>query len=514
MSTSHLNPLSHPFSPLHHHPSGYAGGYSTPSPMTTMFPPAFSPYSSSHLGGGGSMYPVNMNYANGQAAPPIPVSSQAYPYAPSHAALPSVPSEFDKIQPEDTSSGCNYHQFTFEKTLGYDMRYARKDRSRSPARLGVAIQCQDECLRRRNKCNAFVIEYGPVQSCFFLEESAAENRRVLQKVPEVAYYEKVCLKERNCGKLWTFERVIGFDLDETPEREIPGVNARTDCQDYCLAEKTFGCRSITYNYKTKACRLFTETRRSRPGSFKPTLEDMDYFENHCAKEPPTCQYKDHNDMYFPFVDRLTNAFSLSDCQRQCDGERLFQCRAVSFEAFSRDCALYSEDTSSLKPILSSHYSLLNSISSSNGQQDSRNTSSSESVTTDSSHPLLLPDSDSFPASAALTSSTSSLTLFGKDSVLQQRKHSIYSEKGSCEQVTVQCTQQDMLLTLNFDTPFSGRVYAKGNPSQCYVLGTGTTQLQFAISLGSKCGTRPEVSTLYFDLSNGLFNPIDLSRTNR
>jgi hypothetical protein len=381
-------------------------------------------------------------------------------------------------QPEDITSACNYHQYTFEKTFGYDMRYARKDRSRLPPRLGVAIQCQDECLRRRNKCNAFVIEYGPTQSCFFLEESAGDNRRVLQKVPEVSYFEKVCLKERNCGKLWTFERVIGFDFEETAEKEIPGVLVRTDCQDYCLAEKTFSCRSVTYNYKSKACRLFTETRRSRPNSFKPTLEDIDYLENQCASSSPTCQYRDHSDMFFPFVDRLTNAFSLSDCQRQCDGERLFQCRGVSFETFARDCALHSEDTSSLKTVIASHYSLLASTASPPLIPESRNASSSVSFDATSSMPE--------------TPSSSSLQLFGSNSILQQRRHSIYSEKGSCEQVSVQCTQQDMLLTMNFDTPFSGRVYAKGNPSQCYVLGTGSTQLQFAISLGSKCGTKPEV----------------------
>jgi len=292
-------------------------------------------------------------------------------------------------------------------------------------------------------------------------------------VPEVAYYEKICLKERTCGKLWTFERVIGYDFEETAEKEIPSVPTRTECQDYCLGEKTFSCKSVTYNYKSKACKLFTETRRSRPQLFKASVEDVDYMENHCAKEPPTCQYKDHNDMYFPFVDRLTNAFSLSDCQRQCDGERLFSCRAVAYETFARECALYSEDTSSVKTLVGSHYQTITSAASSATSSPDLVASSTSSTTT-----------TAFPVDH--------VPLFGRQAILQQRRHSIYSEKGSCEQVTVQCTQQDMLLTMNFDTPFSGRVYAKGNPSQCYVLGTGSTQLQFAISLGSKCGTRPEV----------------------
>lgn len=447
----------------------------TPSSMSSPFAPSMSYRPSSMLGQSGYSN-IGSMYPSSHLPPPAALSPSSYPSISN--SMPSIPPpnlEFDKTPDyghDISTSACQYHQYTFEKTFGYDMRYARKDRSRLPPRLGVAIQCQDECLRRRSKCNAFVIEYGPVQSCFFLEESSGENRRILQKVPEVAYFEKICLKERVCGKLWAFERIIGFDLEESPDKEISNVPLRTDCQDYCLGEKTFNCRAATYNYKSKACRLFTETRRSRPASFKPTLEDLDYFENHCAKEPPTCQYKDHNDMYFPFVDRLTNAFSLSDCQRQCDGERLFSCRAVSYETFARDCALYSEDTSSLRPIMLSHYSLLTTGS----------TASDNST-------------DSGLGIASTSPPERSLTSFSISSVLQQRRHSIYSEKGSCEQVSVQCTQQDMLLTLNFDTPFSGRVYAKGNPSQCYVLGTGATQLQFAISLGSKCGTRPEVSFL-------------------
>ena len=433
--------------------SGNGYGQVSPIPPGNGYGMSNYPYSN-------SMFPMS-SYAHSTPAP----ASQSLPYG-SYV-------EFEKAG-DDGDPACSYHQYTFEKTFGYDMRYARKDRSRIPSRLGIAIQCQDECLRRRFKCNAFIIEYGNVQTCYFLEESAGENRRILQKVPEVAYYEKICLKERTCGKLWTFERVIGYDFEEAAEKEIPSVPTRAECQDYCLGEKTFSCKSVTYNYKSKLCKLFTETRRSRPQLFKATLDDVDYMENHCAKEPPTCQYKDHNDMYFPFVDRLTNAFSLSDCQRQCDGERLFSCRAVAYETFARECALYSEDTSSVKTVIGSHY---------------------QTITSAASSPTSSPD---LVASSTTSSSTSTafpvdhLPLFGRQAILQQRRHTVYSEKGSCEQVTVQCTQQDMLLTMNFDTPFSGRVYAKGNPSQCYVLGTGSTQLQFAISLGSKCGTRPEV----------------------
>jgi len=53
------------------------------------------------------------------------------------------------------------------------------------------------------------------------------------------------------------------------------------------------------------------------------------------------------DSFFPFIDRLTSAFSLADCQRQCDGERMFPCRSMNYETFARDCGLSSEDSVTL-----------------------------------------------------------------------------------------------------------------------------------------------------------------------
>lgn len=44
-------------------------------------------------------------------------------------------------------------------------------------------------------------------------------------------------------------------------------------------------------------------------------------------------------------------------------------------------------------------------------------------------------------------------------------------------VSVQCNQEDMMLTLNFDSPFMGRVYTKSNPSECFINGNGQLQLQ-------------------------------------
>ena len=89
---------------------------------------------------------------------------------------------------------CAAHEFTFEKTFGRDFRYARRERAPMPPRLGVLIPCQDECLRRSERCRAFVVEYGILQGCFFLDDAAGENRNQLTKTLNAAYLEKICLR--------------------------------------------------------------------------------------------------------------------------------------------------------------------------------------------------------------------------------------------------------------------------------------------------------------------------------
>lgn len=91
------------------------------------------------------------------------------------------------------------------------------------------------------------------------------------------------MAEKTCDSIWTFERVIGYTLDEPANKEFKSIILKSSCQDLCLAEKSFPCRSITYDYGRRICRLFSETRRSKPGSFKLTSDYIDYFDNKCAK---------------------------------------------------------------------------------------------------------------------------------------------------------------------------------------------------------------------------------------
>lgn len=61
------------------------------------------------------------------------------------------------------------------------------------------------------------------------------------------------------------------------------VNTKLDCEDMCLAEKKFVCKSATYNYENRVCKLYDENRRTKPAVFKATRMKVDYLENQCVK---------------------------------------------------------------------------------------------------------------------------------------------------------------------------------------------------------------------------------------
>lgn len=457
-------------------------------------------------------------------------------------ALPNI-----EIDPA-LGQGCGPHQYTFERTFGYDFRLAQKERAPIAPTIGIAIGCQQECLRRGERCQSFVVEYGlPYQSCFLMDAQVGANRKLLVKSLNSVYFEKICLPRigvvpeppthsqlmssasnvnlqsmdispsysnepwspqvpnklpyylqqqqlvqnypsRSCAKLWSFERFINHNFTATSDKVIKDSPTKAHCEMHCLNEASFTCRAATYDYGTRVCRLFKNTRRTILSQFvdlessstslssaqsspvniqtesvqvipteiggvsggNPDItsssdtnrrarlfqtgssdlsKNIDYLENTCVPEPSSCQYRQLYDLFSPFIDKINHAVSLSDCQRQCDRERLFSCKSINYDPASKSCMMINEDLISLN----------------RGQQA----------------PLL------------------------------PKKNTVYSEKGNCEMISVQCNPQEMLVSINFDAPFKGRIIAKGNPEQCFLVGDGQTSIQFPIVFGPKCNSRQE-----------------------
>ena len=72
-------------------------------------------------------------------------------------------------------------------------------------------------------------------------------------------------------------RLEGYD-----ERVIANVPSRRDCEELCLRERGFKCRSASYNTVTLECALSPETRRTKPNSYRAST-NVEYLENQCIK---------------------------------------------------------------------------------------------------------------------------------------------------------------------------------------------------------------------------------------
>ena len=75
-----------------------------------------------------------------------------------------------------------------------------------------------------------------------------------------------------------------MDLIFTPkgydDREFSNVPSRRDCEEMCLRERSFKCRSAEFDTVALTCTLSRETRRTKPKSFREA-RNIDYLENGC-----------------------------------------------------------------------------------------------------------------------------------------------------------------------------------------------------------------------------------------
>lgn len=78
------------------------------------------------------------------------------------------------------------------------------------------------------------------------------------------------------------ERVPGKELRGFDDRVVSGVPSCHRCQELCLHESSFPCRSGEYDIRAQECRLSAQDRRAQPAAFGPAPgSHVHYFENLC-----------------------------------------------------------------------------------------------------------------------------------------------------------------------------------------------------------------------------------------
>lgn len=105
----------------------------------------------------------------------------------------------------DSPTFCSFDQYTYEKTIGYNLRFAPRDRIPTRATVGVVSDAYAECQRLGDRCRSFVVEYGDFQVASWLPLAAEDNRNALSVQTNAAYFEKVCfLGKRSRFRCYTY----------------------------------------------------------------------------------------------------------------------------------------------------------------------------------------------------------------------------------------------------------------------------------------------------------------------
>ncbi|XP_035208056.1 uncharacterized protein LOC118182780 isoform X1 [Stegodyphus dumicola] len=325
---------------------------------------------------------------------------------------------------------CPLGSTSFEKVAGASLRGVRlnplyKGTQGEPS---VTKECLARC-RALGDCNSLLLSYT-AQNCMKTTVTS-EGRRsdIATSSPpsSTSYFEKICLSAPRCNRLWTFERVINYEISGFDDRTIPGVGTRLQCEELCLREKGFICRSGEYDYAFQQCRLSSEDRRSQPSSFRPAFGDVDYFENQCVPDGSSgCDYEEKLDTDIERVDAALTASSQAECQQLCDSTQNFLCHSYSFRQGSSTCKLSSDDTYNMG-----------------------------------------------------------------SSAARRRMGTSYYQRSNCLDLKLTCTDTTMQLVLKTREPFDGRIYSQKKPYSCQVYGDKQTVTRFVMDVKGQCGVELE-----------------------
>ena len=127
-------------------------------------------------------------------------------------------------------------------------------------------------------------------------------------------------------------------MDPPPTEDLIQVPNRRDCEELCLSEAAFPCRSADYNILTLACALSRETRRTQTSAYANS-RDHEYLENSCINtEELSCPYKRTDNAYPRYLDTIaTRVNDDIDCEKQCTFFQDFVCRSFAFYASASQC---------------------------------------------------------------------------------------------------------------------------------------------------------------------------------
>lgn len=278
-----------------------------------------------------------------------------------NSALPSKPG-FVYGEKHCVTEHCSPNGvFTYEKITGHVLKTAILNPMQvHQSNVGITGACKQFCDQNPMNCPAFQVNYMNAR-CDYLDRNSQGRQLELVERDGENYFERICLRVPSLSnsacrdKFWMFERIIGYELNPVNyDRVYEQVLSRRDCEEYCLLEKTFSCRSALYNDENAVCKLSRYDRRTKASDFiRSNNFKLSYLENQCVPTYSKCEYESTPNAAPTYTDLVVNftGYAIKDerqgkqlCENRCNESREFLCRSYSFYPATSECFLSGDDT--------------------------------------------------------------------------------------------------------------------------------------------------------------------------
>ncbi|GAB6029742.1 hypothetical protein CHUAL_005458 [Chamberlinius hualienensis] len=314
------------------------------------------------------------------------------------------------------SQECSEEDMTFELVTGYVHTAPSDTIDNRPGTLFL-LDCLQAC-RNNQSCLSVNFETGLCVLFNSNANSASTPGLTLSQFPVFTLYgQKTCIRgSRKCQRRgWAFERVSGYQLNGVTKKR-QRVATRQACEELCLQETEFLCRSANYDAESGECSLndmdrFTLSslrpfqRISNPTNGTSNSTGVEYLENNCIDDSlKMCDFLKVDGRILKTVDAVyQNVSSLEACRQRCLSDVL-QCKTFDWSVTGDNvCRLSHHSTMTLAHI--------------------------------------------------------------QDPYLDSADTTTY-ELGSCYNITVQCRATDMVAKVKTNKVFNGKIYAKSKPTSC------------------------------------------------
>uniref|UniRef100_A0A0K2U2F7 Putative LOC100169340 [Acyrthosiphon pisum] n=1 Tax=Lepeophtheirus salmonis TaxID=72036 RepID=A0A0K2U2F7_LEPSM len=304
---------------------------------------------------------------------------------------------------------CPLSQVQFEIVTGFVFTSPDDMLDSRPGTL-MLTDCIELC-KQNSTCKSANFETG---LCVLFQSSANEFPEGLttsQFPVFTLYIQKVCLRtgSESCKRAWSFEKIDGYSLETYAKKRIIS-SGRSNCEELCLLERDFPCRSATYDPLTGNCLLSDMDRHTvagTPGTYIYS-KDFIYLENNCVDDPvKLCDFQLLKHKIMKTVDSVYQDVPTMEACRDLCLAAPYRCHSFDYgDTGDRVCRL-SHHTSNTLILIKEPYLIIDDI-----------------VGT--------------------------------------------YELSSCYNVTIDCRTSDMVATVRTNKIFNGKIYAKDNPNSCVV----------------------------------------------